>query len=323
MRVVLTDCDHGFVDPERRAAAEAGIELVVEDCRTEEDVVRAAGDCEGLICQAAPITARVVAELAACRVIGRYGTGLDNIDLEAAWARGITVVHTPGFCTTEVADHALALLLALARRLPSCRLEAGSDAIQESYGERIERMRGVVPLTRATAGVIGLGRIGREVARRLACLGASVVAFDPHVDDAVASAVGARPCPLGRLLAESHFVTLHVPLTSETRGMIGAAELAAMKPGACLVNVSRGGLVEEEALLEALARGRLAGAALDVTANEPLPADHPLLALENVLVTPHVAFYSDDALADVKYRTARYVMNALRGEGEYEAAALA
>lgn len=319
MRVVLTDCDHGFVDPERAAVEAAGGELLVAACTTEDDVIEAASGADAIITQAAPVTARVIEALADCRVIGRYGTGLDTVDVAAAHAAGRTVVHTPGFCTVEVADHALALILSLGRRIPSTTLGPANAAILENYPARIQQLRGVVPMSEATCGIVGLGRIGREVARRLDALGSRVLGYDPHLDPS-AELAGIELTTLDELLAASDFLTLHVPMTTETRRMIGAEQLALMKQSACVVNVSRGDLVDEDALGEALAGARLAGAALDVTAEEPTPVDHPLLRFSNVIVTPHVAFYSDASLQDVKHRIASYVMNALRGEGEYVSA---
>jgi D-3-phosphoglycerate dehydrogenase len=242
-------------------------------------------DADAVLVSIHAMPAASIAALApSVRIIGRSGIGLDAIDLEAARARGIAVFHTPDYCTTEVADHAAALILALARRL------FAADAIARRDWPAWRSIGVIRPLSESTLGVVGCGRIGREVIRRMAPFGMRIVAFDPWVSEAPAAAELAGS--LDELLAESDIVTLHSPLTDETRGMIGAAQLARMREGSFLVNVSRGALVDESALAEALVSGHLAGAAVDVLATEPPPPGSPILSAPNTIITPHTAWYS-------------------------------
>ncbi|TWH41962.1 D-3-phosphoglycerate dehydrogenase [Rhodococcus rhodochrous J38] len=217
------------------------------------------------------------------RVVVRAGAGLDNVDFDVMRERGIAVLHLPDFCVEEVATHALTLVLALTRKLPEC-----SAAIA---GEWDVRPHGLRPLSELTVGLIGGGgRTGKLLAKWMTPLVGEVLIFDPYADT---STVGRQVGTLGELLAESDMVSIHVPLTDETTHMIGADEFAAMRPGAGLVNIARGGVVDEVALVEALESGRLGGAAIDVFDAEPLPQDSPLRAAPNVILTPHIAWYSE------------------------------
>jgi D-3-phosphoglycerate dehydrogenase len=245
----------------------------------------ATADADAVMISVHALPASSIAALApSIRIIGRAGIGLDAIDLEAARARGIAVFHTPDYCTMEVADHAAGLILALVRRvLPSDAIARRDWPAWRSIGE-------IRALSDSTLGVVGCGRIGREVIRRMAPFGMRILAFDPWVGEAAppAEMVGS----LDELLAAADIVTLHSPLTDETRGMFGAAEFARMRPGAYLVNVSRGGLVDEQALVDALLSGHLGGAGIDVLSTEPPPPDSPIFGAPNTIITPHTAWYS-------------------------------
>ncbi|MDI6858005.1 MAG: C-terminal binding protein [Dehalococcoidia bacterium] len=225
-----------------------------------------------------------------CKVIVRYGVGVDNIDLAAATERGIVVAYLPGYCTEEVANHALALLLASARSI----LALDSHVKGGGWTRRGETPR---PLYGETLGIIGFGRIGRALARRALALDMLVVAHDPYVSREVVAEHGATKTDLDSLLRESDYVSLNASLTPETRGLIGRRELALMKESAFLINTARGPEVDETALVEALRDRRIAGAALDVFEEEPLPADSPLRSLDNVVLTPHMAFFSRRSMA--------------------------
>jgi D-3-phosphoglycerate dehydrogenase / 2-oxoglutarate reductase len=299
--VLITDCDHPDVELERAVFAAAGLEVRLAQCRTEEDVLAAGPGAVALLVQYAPVSAGVLDGLPSCRVVGRYGAGLDSVDVGAARARGVDVVYVPDYAIGEVSDHAIALTLALCRRIV-----AYSGSVRSGRWE----MRSGGPVHRLSAlrlGVIGLGRIGRETARKAAALGFDVVGHDVVPPDA-------PPVPLvslDELLRTSDVVTLHLPLTAATRHLIDAARLARMRPSAVLVNTSRGGLVDQAALAEAILGGRLAGAALDVLEREPPDAADPLLACEQVIITPHVAFYSEESLAELKRRAAENIVEAL------------
>lgn len=319
MEIIITDCDHGFINPEREIVEGAGHRLFWRQCRTSEDVVEVAQSADALICQAAPITGEVLRLLPRCKVVGRYGVGLDNVDVKVATGLGIKVVHVPDFCYEEVADHTIGLILALARRVVSLSQVWKKDpaSFVAQWPKRLEIVQGVKRLSRQILGIVGLGRIGQNVALRSRTLGFQVMGHDPWVSVEQMGEWGVQGCTLEELLAISDFVTLHIPLTESTRGLIGERELRLMKPISYLVNTSRGGVVVEPALIQALKEGRIAGAALDVTTAEPPPDNHPFLQMDQVILTPHVAFYSDDSIHDVKARTALYVVRALAGEGEY------
>jgi D-3-phosphoglycerate dehydrogenase len=239
------------------------------------------------------------------RVIGRAGVGVDNIDLAAAQAAGVVVVHAPNGASTAVAEHALALMLALARRIPEADASMKQGDWQKREWEGSE-------LAGKTLGLVGFGRIGRALGDRAVALGMRVVAHDPLVPDEAIRGGGAEPLSLGSLLARADFLSVHVPLSDSTLGMIGREQIRMMKPGARLINTARGGLVDEDALLEALESGHLAGAALDVFALEP-PGPSPLVSHPNVIATPHVGSQTAEAQRRAAAEIAGEVLAALRG----------
>jgi D-3-phosphoglycerate dehydrogenase len=251
--------------------------------------------------------ADAIARLERCRTIVRCGIGYNNIDLAAAERAGIAVAYVPDYCTEEVADHAISLLLALNRRL--FELDAAVRAGRWGVPPGLPVKR----LSSCTLGVIGFGRIGEAVGRRALAHGMGVLAYDPVRPVAEIEAAGATPATLEDLLTGSDFVTLHAPPTPGGP-LLGEAEIAAMQPGAVLVNVGRAALVDEPALMRALEEGRLSGAGLDVTAQEPLDAASPLLGLPGVIVTPHAAFYSLEAQVELRTKAADEAARALRGE---------
>ncbi|MGH2461382.1 MAG: hydroxyacid dehydrogenase, partial [Chloroflexota bacterium] len=225
------------------------------------------------------------------KVIGKHGVGVDNVDLAAARARGIAVVFTPGVNSQAVAEHALTLMLMLARRIPTA-----SRMLRDGQFDEARRTIVALDLQGKTLGLVGLGQVGRRLAAIVRQgLAMRVLAFDPYVTPAQAAELGVElVSELEPLLRAADVVSIHAPLTPETRGIIGRGALAELKPTAFLINCARGGLVDEDALLEALQAGRLAGAGLDVFVEEPTPAAHPLFGLENVVVTPHVAGSSQE-----------------------------
>ena len=234
----------------------------------------------------------------------RYGVGVDTVDVDAATRHGVAVCNVPDYGVEEVSDHAIALLLAIARRVPDLDRSVRQGAWNLAAGQTIRRLRG------RTLGVVGLGRIGHATARKAAAFGFEVIGHDPVPGDdhPEIERVG-----LTELLQRADAVTLHLPLTPSTRHLIDGAALARMKAGALLINTSRGGLVDTDALVGALAEGRLAGAALDVVEPEPLPPDHPLLALPNVVVTPHAGWYSQDSFVELKTKAAEEAVAVIEG----------
>ena len=269
-------------------------------------------ECDGLVVRSeTKVTAELMDAGARLRVIGRAGVGVDNIDVGAATARGIVVMNAPDGNTITTAEHTMALLVALARRVPQAcaSLKAGRWEKKKFVG---------VELQGKTLGVVGLGRIGRVVANRAQGFGMSVVAFDPFVSPDAAREAGMELLPLEEVFARADFLTVHTPLTAETRGIIGAQAFARMKRGVRVINCARGGLVDERALLVAIKEGTVAGAALDVFEQEPPPSDHPLLALDEVIVTPHLGASTKEAQEGVAVTVAEQMRDylatgALRG----------
>jgi D-3-phosphoglycerate dehydrogenase / 2-oxoglutarate reductase len=294
---------------DREALAAHGIELIERSCPTEEELIEHGREADALLVIGEPLTAKVIDALDRCRVIARFGAGLDNVDIDAATAKGVQVTYVPGASVEEVSDHALAMIFSLARRMPD--LDAATRSGNWGVLGELPPFRRLVD---QTVGIIGLGRIGQVLARKVRGLGMDLVAYDPFLDDAAVSALGARPLTLDELLATSDYVSIHTPLTPETRHLIGAAELARMKPTACLINVARGGVVDQAALVAALGEGRLAGAGVDVFEAEPLPLDDPLLALDNVILSPHAAHHSLESMNELRGRVIADVAAVLAGE---------
>jgi len=306
--VVITDSDLPSGGAEERLLDEAGILNRRAACRSEQDVIDQCVGADALIVQWAPISARVLDALPGVRLISRLGIGYDMIDVEAATERGVAVANTPDYCIEEVACHTLALVLDQARGVVAldAAVRAGRWAAAKSFPDAAR------PST-TVAAVVGYGRIGARVAAGLAGLGFRVLVHDRHVADRAVREAGHTPVSLSEALAGADIVTLHVPLTAETQHMIDARALAGMRPGARLVNTCRGGLVDEAALVAALESGQLAGAGLDVFEAEPPPPESPLRSLSTVTLSPHAAWYSAAALADLPVFATRQAIDFLAG----------
>jgi D-3-phosphoglycerate dehydrogenase len=309
MKVVITDYTFPSLEIEEIILSDAGIELAGFQCKAPEQLMQCVADADAVIAQFAPITAEVIGAMSQTRVIVRYGIGVDNVDLEAARARHIPVCNVPDYCIDEVADHTLALVLATTRQVVAhaTSVHSGKWGLATAIGS-------MLTLRDLTVGVIGFGRIGREVALRLRAFKCRVVVHDPFVAEAEIERAGCRPASLQTLYAESHVVTLHCPSTAYTRGMINQEALRSMRPGVILINVARGDLVDTAAFLEALESGHVAAAALDVFAPEPIPGDHPVLRMENVIITPHIASASLLAVQTLRKTAANLALKALRNE---------
>ncbi|UFJ40781.1 C-terminal binding protein [Brevibacillus humidisoli] len=310
-KVVITDWEYPDLRYEQRVFAPYDqIELVPAQCRTEAEVIAACADADAIINQYAPLGADVIAALNRCRVITRYGVGVNTIDLEDATAKGICVANVPDYCQDEVADHALALILAWARKVVRADRHIRAEAWDYKVTKPIYRLRG------RRLGLVGFGKIPQALAAKVQPLGIDVVAYDPYCPAEVMEHQGVTAASLEEIMSTSDMVSVHTPLTEETRGMIGKEQFALMKPQTFLVNTSRGPVVDEQALVEALRSGRLAGAALDVVEQEPISRDHPLLAMDNVIFTPHVAWYSEEAEEEMRTKAALGVIDVLV-HGEY------
>lgn len=308
--VVVTD--YTFRDDlaiERAILEPLGCRVVGAHCRTEHEVAEAVHDADFVITQFAPVTSKAIATMNRARLITRYGVGVDNVDLEAAYARGIPVHNVPDYCVEEVADHTLGLILALTRQI--ALLSAGVKAGRWTSPPPLQAFHALRDLT---SGVIGCGRIGRAVITRLRAFGTTILAHDPALGDEQISALGCRPATLNELFAASDLITLHCPSLPETRHIISADSLARMKDGVLLVNVARGALVDQEALIEGLRSGKVGGAGLDVTDPEPIDADNPLLEMDRVVITSHIASASPHAAASLRHSVAETVVRAMRGE---------
>jgi D-3-phosphoglycerate dehydrogenase len=307
-KAVVTD--HGFADieQERRILEEAGCDFSVAQCKTAEEVVEAARGAHALLVQWAPITPEVIETLNECKIIVRYGIGVDNVDLEAAKAKGITVCNVPDYCIDEVADHSVALALSLGRQLPQIdrRLRDGvwkivPDSPMPAFRE----------MTFATA---GFGRIARAVLERARPFGFRLAAYDPFVAASEFDKLGVQQLNLDDLFAQADILSLHLPLTPETQHLVNAARLEAMKSHAIVVNTARGPLIDTVALAHALREKQIAFAGLDVFDPEPLPNDHPLRGCDNALLTSHVAWYSESSVPKLQRMVAEEVVRGLRGE---------
>lgn len=292
------------------------IDLQGRPSTSEDELIAAGLDADALcVSTREDVTRRVLENLPRTKVISRYGVGLDNVDLDAAADCGIVVTHYPGYCTSEVADHALSMILALNRRLveQDRALRAG-DWVKYGPATRTILRGPVWPLREQTLGIVGFGRIGQSVAERARPFGLTILASDPYQEPAVMEAHGVESVSLNELLDRSDIVTLHCPLTPETRGIIGAAELARLRPTAVLVNTARGPLIDLKALAAALESKALAGAALDVVYPEPLPAEAPFYTMDNVILTPHSAYYSEKSVELVRQETLLEAIQVLRGK---------
>lgn len=284
-----------FGELEHRLLADGGLDLVERHCPTEDDLIEHGQAADALLVVAEPVTARVIGSLGSCRVIGRFGSGLENVDTEAATRQGIQVTYMPTASTEEVSDHAIAMLLSLARRLPA--LDAAVRRGEWAIPVDLPAFR---RLSEQTLGIVGVGRIGAMVARKARAFGLKIVAYDPYASSDALDELGIEPLGLDQLLARSDHVSLHAPLTPETRHLIGRPELSLMKTTANLINVARGGLVCQAALVSALQSGGIAAAAVDVLEQEPPEPDDPLLTAPNLLLSPHAAHFSEESMNELR-----------------------
>jgi D-3-phosphoglycerate dehydrogenase/C-terminal binding protein len=319
-KVVVADFVAGSLDHERRIL-EGVAEPVALNARHEDDLLGHVEDADALMMyHTVHLTERTIGRLRRCRLIVRCGVGYDNVDIAAARRHGIAVANVPDYGTEEVADSAIGLALALTRGVYhlAARLREGRGPWTHEHARPLRRLRGLC------FGIVGLGRIGTAVALRAKALGMDVQFYDPYLRDGMDRALGVRRVEtLGELLGQSYVVSLHCPLTAETRHLINRDTLEQMAPGSYLVNTARGGVVDPLAVLEAVTAKRLAGAALDVLEHEPPPEDHPLLvawrdpkhpAHDRIILTPHAAFYSEEGLLDMRIKGAENCRRVLLGQ---------
>lgn len=307
MKVVITDYQYENINTERALIEGAGHTLLAYQEKAPERLIPLLRDADAIVTQYSSIDRSVIESLAHCKMIIKYGIGVNNIDVDAATERGIYVCNVPDYGVEEVSDHAVTMLLALCKKLPV--LAAALRRGDWGYSS-------VVPLYRlceCTVGLVGFGRIPQTVARKLFGFGMKLLAYDPWGSEERAKELNVTLADMDTIYAEADFISLHCPLTKETTHMINTEALRKMKSTAFLINTARGPIIEETALIAALRNGEIAGAGLDVFENEPVAADNPLLGMENVIATPHSAWYSETAIAALQRKVAEEVVNVLGG----------
>jgi D-3-phosphoglycerate dehydrogenase / 2-oxoglutarate reductase len=306
--IAVTDSPFPSLDPAKAALARVDPELRMAKGASAEDILAVARDADAVLVTYAKLPGELLRQLTRCRAIGRFGLGVDNIDIPAAAALGITVTYVPDYCMQEVSDHAMALLLSLVRKVPLSNKLVQSGRWEVPPIVPIHRLGGQV------LGLVGFGNIPRALAPKAKAFGLRVVTHDPYAAADVLAKAGVEGVGFDQLLSMSDFVSIHAPLLPATRGLFNAEVFRKMKQGAFLLNTARGPLVDEDALVSALDSGRLGGAALDVVTTEPLAKDSKLIGRDNVILTPHTAFYSVEALNELQTKCAADVARVLSGE---------
>jgi D-3-phosphoglycerate dehydrogenase len=306
-QVAVSDIVFPNLDRARAVLSAIGAELRLAEEPKPEAILRVAKDADALLATYAKITADMIRQMTRCRIISRFGIGVDNVDIPAATERGIVVTKVPDYCIDEVSDHAMALLLSAVRKIP-----LANSLVQQGRWE----MPAVVPIHRlrgSVLGLVGFGRIPQLVAPKAQAFGMRVVSFDPYIPKDVFDRAKVESVDFPQLLKLSDYVSIHAPLLPETQGLFNADAFRQMKPHAYLINTARGPIVDESALARALDAGQLAGAALDVMTKEP-PTGSPLLGRPNVIITPHTSFYSEESLNDLETKAAEEVVRVLKGQ---------
>jgi D-3-phosphoglycerate dehydrogenase / 2-oxoglutarate reductase len=305
--VAVADSVFPNLDLARAVVSRAGAELRLASQPTPEGIVEVAKDADALLVTYAKINADMISAMKKCKIISRFGIGVDNVDLAAATAAGIVVTKVPDYCIDEVSDHAMALLLSLVRKIPFSSARAHAGRWEMPAVTPIHRLRGTV------LGLVGFGRIPQLVAPKAKAFGMRVMAYDPYVPLNVMEQAGVGRLEFAELLKISDYISIHSPLLPETHHLFSTAVFAQMKPGAVIVNTSRGPVVDEAALARALDARQLAGAALDVMEQEP-PVNSPLFGRDNVILTPHTSFYSVESLEELQTKAAEEVVRVLSGQ---------
>jgi D-3-phosphoglycerate dehydrogenase len=306
--VVVTD--YGFPDlkEEEGVLLPMGAELVSGQCKTAEEVLRLAKQADAIITERAPITKEVIDSLERCKIIVRYGVGVDNVDIEAAKARNIPVVNVPDYGTGEVADHAMSLLLSSVRKIPQIVAQVRRGVWQTTPCRPIMGLQG------KTLGLAGFGNIGKDVAKRAQSFGINTIGYDPYVQEPVFEQMNTQKVDWHELLEKSDMISVHLPLTGDTKHIFNQAAFERMKSTAFLINTSRGAVIHTESLIEALTNNQIAGAALDVLEQQPISPDSPLLKIEQCFITSHCAWYSESSVNRLQRHAALEVKRILTGE---------
>jgi D-3-phosphoglycerate dehydrogenase len=306
--IAVTDSPFPSLDPAKKALARLDPEYRMAKSAAADDILAVARDADAVLVTYARLPRQLLGELKKCKAIGRFGLGVDNIDLPAAKEFGIAVNYVPDYCLREVSDHAMALLLALARKVTFANRLVQSGRWEVPPLVPLRRLEGQV------LGFVGFGNIPRALAPKAKAFGLKVLTYDPYVNADALAATGVESVSFDDLLGRCDFISVHAPLQPATRGLMNAKAFAKMKKGAFLINTARGPLIDEVALIAALDSGHLGGAALDVVTTEPLAKDSPLLGRDNVVLTPHTAFYSVESLEELQIKCASDVARVLSGE---------
>jgi D-3-phosphoglycerate dehydrogenase / 2-oxoglutarate reductase len=305
--IAVSDSVFPNLNPAREVLSRVGAELLLAEGPTPEAVMQVARDADAVLVTYAKVTADMIAQMTRCRIIARFGIGVDNVDIPAATNASIVVTRVPDYCIDEVSDHTMALLLALARKIPFANSRAHAGRWEMPAVVPIYRLRGSV------LGLVGFGRISQLLAPKAKAFGLKVISYDPLVPQETMLRAGVERVDFSELVSVSDHISIHAPLVPETNRLFNADVFCRMKPTAHLINTARGSIVDEEALAQALDRGHLAGAALDVLSQEP-PCGSPLFGRENVILTPHMSFYSAESLIDLQSKAAEEVVRVLNGE---------
>lgn len=306
--VVVTDSPFPSLDPAKKALEEANAEVVQAPSSSEEDIIKAAENADAILVTYAKLNENILRSLKNCKAIGRFGIGVDNIDLKVAGELGISVNYVPDYCLDEVSDQAMAMIISMARKIPQ-----SNKLVQSGRWE----MPAVVPMYRLrgkTVGLIGFGNIPRLMTPKAQAFGFNVIAADPYAPKELFEKYGVESVSMDELYERSDFISVHAPLLPETKGLVNKDAFKKMKDTAIIVNTARGPLINEKDLIEALDKNEIGGAGLDVVETEPLPKNSPLIGRDNVILAPHTAFYSVEALEELQTKAASDVARVLNGE---------
>lgn len=307
-KIVITDYGFPTIDYEREAAEKIDCDLVTGQCRTEEEVLELTKTADAILAQWAPVSRKVIEGLENCKIIVRYGIGVDNVDLKAAKEMGIPVCNVPDYCIDEVADHAVAMGIALARQLTT------TDKRVRSGNWKITPPLVMPPFREMTFATLGYGRIAREVLKRAAALGFKTAAYDPFVEAPEMKKNNVEPLKLEQLLEGADIISLHLPLNDATHHIINEGTIGQMKSQSIIINTARGGLIDNEALASALLNRRIGAAGLDVFEEEPLPVTHPLMSCDNTILTSHTAWYSASSIPVLQRMAMDELVRGLTGQ---------
>lgn len=308
LKVAVTDYVFPNLEIERQELRKIGADLIESTGSDEENIIKAAKDADAILNCYAELTPRVIESLKKCQIIARYGIGVNNVNMPTATKKGIIVTNVPDYCIEEVSDHALALILACTRKI--CQLNTTVKSGKWDFKD----YRPMYRLKGQTLGIISFGKIPRRLVEKVSAHEFNIIAYDPYVDKEIAAKYKVKLVTLEELLRESDIITVHAPLTEETKGMFGSEQFKIMKSSAYLINTARGGLIKDNDLAQAIKEEEIAGAGLDLLEDENVNSHHPLINLENVIITPHSAFYSEQALKDLQYKAVQEVIRVLTGE---------